>query len=68
MAKKPFFVLRNQVSQLLFQLRQLIIVEMLHYSVVDEGIEPLTAYLDHMNALPIAGVFHVVHSEKGNEV
>lgn len=67
-ANKPFVVLRQQVSTLLFQLRQLVICEKLHYSAVDEEIQPLTAYLDHLNALPIASVFHAVQSEKGNEV
>lgn len=67
-SKKPFFTLRQQVSTLLFQLRQLVLSEKIHYSIVEEEIATITGYLDHLNALPIASVFHAVQSVKGNEV
>lgn len=66
--RKSFFLIRQQVSTLFYQLRQLIICENIHYEIVEAKIQPIAAYLDNLNALPIANVFHTVHSDKGNEV
>lgn len=52
----------------MFQLRQMVYSGRIKHTTVDTLIKPLAIYMEHLCALPIADVFHTIHSSIGNEV
>lgn len=66
--RNNFFVLRKQVTTFLYQLRQLIVSERMHYDLIEQDFNLISTYLNQLNALPIAKVLHSLYNEKGNEV
>lgn len=66
--RKNFYLLRRQVTEVLFQLRQLLYSGKIRSNSVDLLIRPLYNYLEFLSALPIIDVIHTVHSSIGNEV
>lgn len=67
-AKKAYFVMRQQTTSFLFQLRHLLYTDRLKYNVIEDLLRPFTLYLEQLNTLPIVDVLHTIHSTLGNEV
>lgn len=68
MTRKNFYLLRHQVTEVLFQLRQLLYSGKIKNNAVDTLTRSLSIYLEFLSALPIIDVIHTIHSSTGNEV
>lgn len=66
--KKNYFLMRQQTTTLLFQLRHLLYTGRLKYNIIEDLLRPFTIYLEQLNTLPIVDVLHTIHSTLGNEV
>lgn len=66
--KKAYFLLRQQVTTFLFQLRELLYTGHIKHNVADDVLRPFVMYLEHLNTLPITDIIHTVHSTLGNQV
>lgn len=66
--KKSYFLMRQQTSTFLFQLRHLLFTGRIKHNIVEDLLRPFALYLEQLNALPIVDVLHTIHSTLGNEV
>lgn len=64
---KSYFLMRQQTTAFLFQLRHLLFTGRVKHNVIDELLQPFALYLEQLNALPIVDVLHSIHSTLGNE-
>lgn len=66
--RKSYFLMRQQTTSLLFQLRHLLYTGRLKYNAIEDLLRPFSLYFEQLNGLPIVDVLHTVHSTLGNEV